>query len=424
MKFSKEKLKNGLRMVTVPMKDTQTVTLMILVKIGSDYESKEQNGISHFIEHMCFKGTEKRPTSAHIATELDSLGADYNAFTGGLYTGYYIKGHNKHTETFFDIVSDIYLNSNFPESEIEKEKGVVIEEINMYEDNPKAKVGRVMDELVYGDQPVGRDIAGTKETVNSFKRDDLVKYHKKYYVPNNTVVIVSGKINEKKIKKIIKDKFSKIKKAKKSVKPKIIENQTKPKIRIEHKDSDQTHLIISFRGIDMYDKNTRAARALSTALGNGMSSRLFKKMREELGICYYIHTGNLTSLDHGAFYIKAGVSNSRVLEAVSGILEEVEKIRNEKIGEVELSKVKEYILGGIFLGLETSDSFADYYGFQEFFDKKVITPEESGKLIEKVKAEDILKMAKFIFQSKNMNLAIVGPHKDNEEKIKEIFVLK
>ncbi len=199
MKFSKKILKNGLRVVTVPMKDNPTVTVLVLVEAGSKYEEKKSNGISHFLEHMCFKGTIKRPKAIDISKELDSLGSQYNAFTAQEYTGYYAKSDARHFRQIFNIVSDIYLNSTFPEAEIEKEKGVIIEEINMYEDVPQRHVQDLFMKLLYGDQPAGWNIAGEKKNILNMKRDNFVNYHKKHYLPEATVLIVAGQVAEKEV---------------------------------------------------------------------------------------------------------------------------------------------------------------------------------------------------------------------------------
>ena len=218
MKYNRKVYPNGLRLITVPMKDTGTVTVMILVETGSKYETKDINGISHFLEHMCFKGTVKRPTAYDIAHELDGLGAQSNAFTSQEYTGYYAKGDAKHTEKYFDIISDVYKNSTFPKEEIEKERGVIIEEINMYEDSPRRQVYDELLKLVYGDQPAGWSVLGPKENIRSITREDFIKYHKKHYTPGKTIIVVAGNIDNKKVDTLVKKEFGDIAKKSKSQK--------------------------------------------------------------------------------------------------------------------------------------------------------------------------------------------------------------
>ncbi len=414
--FKKTTLRNGLRIVTVPMKDNDTVTVMVVVEAGSNYENKDINGISHFLEHVCFKGTEKRPSSALINHELDAMGSQSNAFTGNEYTGYYAKAHHSKTENLVDIVSDIYLNSTLPAGEIEKEKGVIIEEINMYEDLPQRKVVDVYENLLYAGTAAGLTILGPRENIQKMKREDFEKYREKHYVSGATTVVVAGKMNEKKVVKQIEKLFAGIRKGKPVSLPKLSFVQKKPQIKIFHKDTDQTHLIVGFRGYPRGDKRNTTLALLSVVLGGGMSSRLFQKMREELGICYYVRSSKNSYRTHGDFSISAGVSNARVREAVEGILGEVKRMIKEKVSDAELRKAKDYSIGNMYLGLESSDSLADFYGFQELLhDKKIRTPEDMVKDIEKVKAADIQKLAKEIFKDETLNFAVVGPYKDEKE---------
>ena len=416
MNYTKTILKNGLRIITVPMKDNETVTVMTLVEAGSNYEPKDINGISHFLEHMCFKGTEKRPSAKVINNELDSLGSQSNAFTSTEYTGYWAKAHHSKVDHLLDVVSDIYLNSKLPEVEIEKEKGVIIEEINMNEDMPQAKVGDVFGELFHGDQSAGRPVIGSRENIKKMMREDFVEYKKNHYVAKATTVVVAGKMNEKKVIKNIEQLFKDVPLGKKTKLQPYQASQKTPQAKVFFKETDQTHLILGFRSFDRYDKRNTALGLLSAMLGGGMSSRLFQKMREELGICYYVYSGKYASTTYGSLAISAGVSNTRVKEAISGILEEVQKIVVEEVPEKELRKVKDYMIGNMFLGLESSDSLADFYGFQELLHhKKILSPDEIVAKIEKVTAKDIQKVAKEVLKNEGLNLALVGPFKDGEE---------
>lgn len=370
-KFYKKTVKNGLRYLFIPMQQTQTMLAMVLVATGTDYESKKQNGLAHFLEHMCFKGTTKRPSAKSIALEFDTIGADYNAFTSRGLTGYFARAHKKHAGHIFDIVSDVYLNSTFPQEEIEKEKGVVIQEINMYADDPHSQVSKLATHLLYGDQPAGWEILGTKETVSSFTRGDLVKYRKSQYDAKNTLVVIAGNFDEKVIESEIKKAFGKMPEGKKNTRAKTVVKQSAPQIAIDTRETDQTHLILSFRaygyengeiaskldqkmkgGLDRkvkgkldpvaVQKKISALRTLTTALGGGMSSRLFQKMREELGICYYVGSSASLRPDAGNVVISAGVANDRVKEALEGIMSEVRRFKEEGISLDELKKVKEY----------------------------------------------------------------------------------
>ncbi len=415
MQYTKTKLKNGLRVITVPMKDNPTVTVLVLVETGSKYETKAKNGISHFLEHMCFKGTTVRPTAHAISAELDGLGSQSNAFTGQEYTGYYAKSDAKHFKQIFDIVSDVYLNSTFPEAEIEKEKGVIVEEINMYEDMPQRHVQDVFMELLYGNQPAGWNIAGTRENVRAMTRKDFVEYKKAHYVPKATTVIVAGKVSEKDVTKEVDRVFGKIKGTAKAAKIKTKDSQSKPAVLISHKQSDQTHLVLGVRSFDTYDKRNSALMMLGTILGGGMSSRLFIKLREELGVAYYVRAGNDTYSDHGAFQISAGVSNARAQEVIGEILKECARFKSEVVEKAELDKAKEYLIGNMKLELESSDAWASYFGGQEVMHKKIKSPEEIEAKIRKVTARDIQKVAQEIFVTENLNLALIGPFETKAE---------
>ena len=417
MKFKKTILKNGLRVITVPMKDNPTVTALVLVETGSKYETKNINGLSHFLEHMCFKGTIKRPTARDISTELDTLGAQYNAFTGQEYTGYYAKSDAKHFKKIFDVVSDIYLNSTFPEPEMQKEKGVVIEEINMYEDLPMRHVQDMIMEVLYGDQPAGWSITGSIDNIKAMKRDDFVKYKKEQYVPSATTVIVAGPVSEKEIMHEVKKAFGDLGKARKSGKVRTIEKQSAPNALVKFKKTDRTHFVLGFRAYDVYDKRNYALSVLSGILGAGMSSRLFHKLREEMGVCYYIKALPDGSTDHGSFQISSGVDNKRVKEVISAILVECKKLKDEKVSEKELNKVKEILIGGMKMGLESTDEVATFYGGQEVMREHIETPEEKAKKIKKVTAAEVQKIAREIFQNKKLNLALIGPFAEESEFI-------
>ena len=414
-KAKKKTYKNGLRVVTVPMKDNPTVTVLVLVGTGSNYETKEINGISHFLEHMCFKGTIKRPTSQSISHELDALGCQHNAFTNHEITGYYAKGDAKNFKQIFDVVSDIYLNSTFPEREMEKEKGVIIEEINMYEDMPQSHVQELFDKVLYGNQPAGRSIAGTKENIHKMVRDNFIKYKSSHYVASNTVIIVSGNITNDEVYKEVNKYFKNIKSTNKVKKIKTKDVQTNPNILIKHKKTDQTHFVLGVRTFSLFNKRNMILSLLSGVLGAGMSSRLFIKLREEMGVVYYVRAYNEPSLDHGAFQISAGVNNARTKEVIKEILKECNDLITQKVREKELNKVKSFLIGNMKMSLEATDDIANFYGVQELMKKEIKTLDEKIKEIKKVTAVDIQKMAKTIFKTKNLNLAIIGPFNNNKQ---------
>ena len=418
MQYKKFKLKNGIRVISVPMKGNPTCTVLTLVEAGSKYETKQTSGLSHFLEHMYFKGTEKRKTPKDISHELDALGSVSNAFTSFECTGYYAKGSNDHVEKFVDIISDIYKNSTLPEEEITKEKGVIIEEINMYEDTPKALAPRLLYATLYGDQPAGWDIIGTKETVLSFSRKDFIKYRDQHYVPEATVVVIAGDVKSEKALSLANKYFGDIKKSKKQGKKKVIEKQSAPVLAYRKRTSDQTHIALGFRSFDLYDKRNTAVHILATILGRGMSSRLFVKMREEMGVCYYVRAGNDTLTDHGVFEINAGVDTKRLEEVVKEILIECKRMTVELVDKKELDKAKEYAVGTLGMSVESSDDAAMHFGGAEVLREKILTPEEIEKKIRKVSAKDVQDVAKLIFREQGLNLAVVGPGHD-EVKLKK-----
>ncbi|MFH1455134.1 MAG: pitrilysin family protein [bacterium] len=420
MNYTKKKLKNGMRIITVPMKENPTTTVLVLVETGSKYENKDNNGISHFLEHMCFKGTSRRPSAFDITKELDTIGAHYNAFTGQEYTGYYAKSDYKNLDTILDVVSDMYLNPIFPEKEIEKEKGVIIEEINMYQDLPQRMVWDVFHKLLYGDHPAGWNIAGTKEIIKKINRADFIDYRSKHYVANATTVVVAGKINEKDVFKKVSTAFKDIGKWKKDDKEKVLENQKTPQASIHYKDTDQTHIILGVRSFNTYNKYNPIIMVMDSVLSGGMSSRLFQKLRDEMGICYYVGADNNEYTDHGFFSVFAGVDSKRVKEAVTTILVEMNELKNNLVKSEELNKAKQHLIGSLNLGLESSNSLAMYYGGQEVLRKELKKPEDIIKEIKAVTADEIKFVAERIFKDGGLNLAIVGKFKDDKE-FKEIL---
>ncbi|MBU6231793.1 insulinase family protein [Patescibacteria group bacterium] len=414
MRFKKTTLSNGLRLVTVPMPDNPSVTVLVMVEAGSKYETKDLNGLSHFLEHMVFKGTTKRPKASDISRELDSIGAHYNAFTSQEFTGYYAKADSRHFEAILDIVSDMYLDPLFEGSEIAKEKGVIVEEIKMYRDMPQSRVHDLFMSLLYGDKPAGWDIAGTEANVRSFTKDDLRRYRGQHYVASATTVIIGGSFDEAEAAKAVEEAFAKISSGKKSGKPSTVEEQSEPAIMTEFKETDQTHLVIGARSFAVKDPRMPAMMVLSTILGRGMSSRLFSKMRDELGICYYIKCDQDSYTDHGVLTISAGVDNSRVSEGIKGILGECERMKSEPVSDAELKKAKDYIAGTTMLELETSDARAEFCGYQETMKHEIQSPEEIIAKTAAVTAADVQKLAQDVFVNKGLNLAIIGRFKDAE----------
>ena len=407
--FKKITLKNGLRIIVISQKGTQAATVLALVGTGSKYEKKEENGISHFLEHMFFKGTKKRPDKIDIAETLDKIGGIYNAFTGEDYTGYFAKVSASNFELALDWVSDIYLNSLLPEKEMEKEKGVIIEEINMIYDHPMSYVSTLWNKLLYGDQPAGWDIAGTKESVSGISRQELLDYMNSQYVASNTIVCLAGNINIPSAIEKIKKYFSSIKSTKPFEKPRVIERQTSPELLLHTKNTDQSHICFGARSYNVFHPQKYAQDLLAVILGGMMSSRLFISIRERQGLAYYIRASSELYTDSGYLSVHAGVKNDSAEQAVRSIIKECKSLREKAVGAKELSKAKEYIKGKTQIHLESSDAVASFWGEQEVVDRKTETVEEIMKAYSKVTVRDIKRVANIIFRNDRLNLAIIGP---------------
>ncbi|MDD5291312.1 MAG: pitrilysin family protein [Patescibacteria group bacterium] len=417
--YKQKKLKNGLKLITVPMTGTKTITILVMVKTGSKYENKKNNGISHFLEHMFFKGTKKRPTTLAIAGELDKVGAEFNAFTSKEYTGYYVKVDSSKIKLAADIVSDMLLNSKFEEKEIEREKGVIIEEINMRHDNPLIHIEDVFEECLYGDSPAGWEVSGEKENVLKLKRQDLLNYLNSQYGVDSTIVCLAGNIAGGS-EKLISRYFSRLKKADFKDKIKVKEKQAKPQIKIYYKKTDQANISLGVRGIPVGRKEEFILKVLSIILGGSMSSRLFTELRERSGLAYYVRTQAEFYTDSGYLTTQAGVPVKKIEEAVKIILDEYKKLKNILVSEKELKRTKDLIRGRSVIKLEASDDMAGWYAERAILSDKILSPEDFFKKVNGVKALDIKRVAKKIFVNKGLNLAIIGPFKD-ERRFKNIL---
>ncbi|MEA1965250.1 MAG: pitrilysin family protein [Candidatus Aerophobetes bacterium] len=412
--FRKTTLKNGLRIITSPMKGTKTVTVLALVGTGSKYEIKEINGVSHFLEHMFFKGTKRRPTALDIAETIDRVGGEYNAFTSKEFTGYYAKVSSKHRKLVMDVVSDIFLHSKLDAKEIEREKGVIIEELNMYLDTPISYIKDLFEVLLYGNQPAGWLVIGAKENIKAITREKLLDYLKSQYVASNTIILVAGDIDEEETIEEVEECFKSIIEDKYLGKPSVKERQNKPLSLIHHKKTDQTHFCLGIRSYDFSSKDYFVLQVLTSILGGGMSSRLFIEVREKRGLAYRIRCSSENYTDTGYVVVQAGVGNNRIDESIKVILNEFRKIRDEKVPDKELNKTREYIKGKLLLGLESSDEVAFWLGHQEVLKREILTVDEVFKRIDAVTAKDIQRIASDIFQNSKLNLALIGPFEDKD----------
>ncbi len=409
------KLKNGLSVVVVPMRESASVTVAVLVQAGSAYESKNNNGISHFLEHMCFKGTPKRPSPFLISSEFENLGASYNAFTSRDLTGYYGKVSFDHAEQITDLISDMYLNPLFKEEEIKKEKGVIIEEINMYEDQPRAKVSQILEKVMYGDQPAGWDVAGPKENILKMDKADFFDYRKKHYIAQKTFVVFAGHISVPEAKKLAVKYFSNITVGSKIKSHPVSNKQNKPATTFKFKELDQTHFALAFKAFSIFDERRFSLAILSDIIGGGMSSRLFQKIREELGAAYYVGASSSLYATHGYLEIFAGVNHKKFQEAAKAIIQELKKVALDGVTDDEISRAKEHNIGNFMLSLETSSDLAFYFGEQLVLSEKILSPDQVVQKIKSVTKSDLARLARQILQNKNLNFAIVGPYKSDKE---------
>ncbi len=399
-------------MILVPQPGGLATTVMVSVEAGSKYEKKNLNGISHFLEHMCFKGTTKRPQPINISAELDGLGAEYNAFTSQESTSYFAKAKNENFDQILDVVADMYLDPIFDSKEIEKEKGVIIQEINMYEDTPARRAQELFMQLVYGDQPAGWDIAGRREVIKKITRDDFIKYRGEHYVPQATIVTVSGGFREKNLVKKIEKYFSALKPGAKGGKLRVKEIQSKPRELVHFKKSDQTHLILGFRAFGIHDERRIALQVASEILGGGMSSRLFQKIRDELGAAYYVRAEADLYSDHGLFTMSAGVDHAKIETVIKAGLKEFGRLRDELVSEKDLKKAKEHLIGGLYLSLETSDELAYFYGGQEVMGLKITSPQEIAKKVSRITASDVRNVVRQVVKNDRLNMVLIGPFKN------------
>jgi len=423
IQYQKVTLKNGARVIVAPMTNTRAVTVLVLVGTGSKYETKEINGVSHFLEHMFFKGTEKRPRAVDISSLLDGVGGEFNAFTGEEFTGYYVKVDTAHFALALDVVSDIVLHSKFDPKEVRRERGVIIEEINMNNDNPMRKVLELWSELLYGDQPAGWPIAGTKETMAGILRKDIVEYFDRQYVGDNVVIVVAGNTQDGSALREIQKYFSPLRRGKPYHKDRVVVMQRCPAVLLYTKETDQTHISIGTRGFHIFDPKKYITQLLATILGGGMSSRMFISVRERRGLVYYVSTIADSDTDTGSVFTRAGIDNTKVERAIQTIIAEYRKVKRQKVSEAELKKAKSYIRGKTYLGLEASDEVAEFLGGQEILESNIRSPEEILKQIEAITPADIQQVAREIFVPEKMNLTLVGPFsasKKFEELLGEI----
>lgn len=419
--YSKQVLKNGLTVLKIPIKGARSVLLDVFVKVGSRQEDARINGISHFLEHLFFKGSKKWPTAQELSHVLDAIGAEYNANTGKEHTQYFIKAAKKHLPFIFEVLSDMLQHPVFDKAEIEREKGVIVEEINMYEDTPMRHVEDVLEEVMWPRQPLGRNIAGTKAVVTKITRRDIADYVGAFYQPQNMIFAVAGAYDEKLLDRLIREHWGRLRGKPFPKWKAAVATQTAPGLRIESKKTEQMHLALGFRSYDYNHPDYIPQLILATILGGGMSSRLFSEIRERRGLAYYVKAASSNYQDTGLFVIQAGVRQGSLDESIKVIIEELKKLRSTPVPDRELKKAKEYIKGTLTLSLEDSESLLGWYLEQVAFRKRVLEPDQAFAQIDAVSAAVVARVANDIFQSKKLNLAVVGTGKAQE--IKKMLVL-
>jgi predicted Zn-dependent peptidase len=431
--FKKIILKNGLRVIMAPMKGTETATVLVLVKAGSRYEKEKENGLAHFMEHMFGKGTKKRPTVLDVTKKLDEIGANYNQFTSKEFTGYYAKTAKEHLKLTIDIISDMLINSKFSAKEIEKEKGVIVEEINMYKDMPMYLIGDLFEKLLYPSNSLGRTILGAKENVMSFQRKDFLDFFDSHYYSANSAVIIAGNFSEKKAVKLAEKYFLKMKKNENPLqfppasstgqafeKGRSIKEQKRPQVLLKYKKTDQSHLHLGFRGYNIFHPDKYALGILAVILGGYFSSRIVHSLRGKQGLAYYVETETENYTDAGYLVTRAGVPNDKVEKAIKIILKEYKKIISGKIPETEIQRAKKHIKGKTIIALESSGEMANWIGSQEILKEKILTLKQIFAKIDRVGRKDIQKTAKEIFVPEKLNLALIGPFRD-EKKFRKLL---
>ncbi|MBI4836752.1 MAG: insulinase family protein [Candidatus Abawacabacteria bacterium] len=406
-------LPNGLRIISGHLPQTEVATVLVLVGTGSRFETRDINGVSHFLEHLFFKGAKKYPDTRAVSEAVDGVGGEFNAFTGKDYTGYYVRAAKEHVGLACDVISDMLLHATFKEEEIERERGVILEEINMYEDDPRSKVAESFEEQLFGDQPLGWNIAGPKDVIKRVSREEIMNYRSRTYVPQNIVVVVTGSIEHAQVVTLVQRYFSFTNDGP-VPQPEAFKSHKANRKLIIHRKTEQAHFWLGTQAYDRYHKDRFALRVLRTILGGGMSSRLFLSVRERQGLCYYIAASSDDYADTGNFAAFAGVDLLRVNQALRAVEKEFALISEEKVNEAELHKAKSYIKGKMVMGLEDSENVANMLAHQQLFYNRFFTLDEQKTLIDSVTAEDIQRVSQDLLKPENLSLALIGPFEDKD----------
>jgi predicted Zn-dependent peptidase len=410
--FDLNRLDNGLRVVTADMPQAQSVTCAVMLAAGSRYETADTNGIAHFAEHMFFKGTERRPTARDIAGEIDAIGGEFNAFTGKEYTGYYVKCAAESRDIALDVLVDMLRHSKFDPQEIDREKGVIVEEMNMYFDTPRDYIGGVYDALLYGDQPLGWDIIGRKETVRSATRDTFFGYLDRWYRPERMVVGVGGRIGEGLLERLEELLGDLPQAGTGQPSPVEVGRDGTPRVRLHTKQSDQAHICIGLYSYPLRHPDRYALQLLASVLGGGMSARLFTEVRERRGLAYYVFGLNHSYTDTGTLYAQAGVDINRIDEAIETVARELRKIAEESIPEDEFEKGRSFTKGRFVLQLESPQGLIMFGLRREVLEGETVDPDEVLAALDAVTVADVQRVARDVIEGQGLNLALIGPFED------------
>ncbi|MBU1445965.1 insulinase family protein [Patescibacteria group bacterium] len=411
--YKKTVASSGLRIITEKLESTKAVTVLVLAGAGSRYETKDINGIAHFLEHMFFKGAEKFENARAVSETIDSIGGSFNAFTGKEYAGYYVKVASEHLEIAMDVLSDMMLHAKFDKEEIEKERGVILEEYNMYQDTPMYQIGWDFERLMFGDQPLGWDQIGTVELIKSVTKEQFQDYKKRFYTPDNMVLTLAGDIEHDKAVELANKYFAFNQNEGKANNFDVWKEFKKDeKVYLHEKKTEQAHIVVGVQSYPETHENHWAEKLLGIILGGNMSSRMFLSVREARGLCYYISSHSDNFSDCGIFSTSAGVRVGAVDEAITAIIEEYRKIKAEKIPQSELDKAKNFIKGKMILKLEDSEEYAHLLGKFELLHNDIMTPDQILAEIEKITVDDIHKVAQDLFKPENIKIGVIGPYDD------------
>jgi len=420
--YEKTTLDNGLRILSSTMPHTRAVSIGFFIGVGSRFEDEEENGISHFLEHMLFKGTEKRPTAREIAVAIEGVGGAINATTGRELTTYWVKVPQGHLALAIDVLVDMLQRSKLEEEEIERERRVIMEEINTMLDFPDDWVHLLLNQLVWSGHPLGRDVTGSKESVSKIDREGMFRYLDRHYHPANTVVGVAGGMEHR---EVVEELFSALEawpcREREGYLP-VEEAQFEPRLRLGYRETEQAHLALSLQGIPRSHLDRFNLQLLNTVLGQGMSSRLFLEVREKRGLAYSISSYVNYLHDTGTIGISAGVDPRRIEAALEAILGELDRLRREPVPDEELKKAKEFTKGHLLLQMEDSFAVASWLGRQEILEDRVLTVDEVLSAIDGVTLEDIQRVASERFREESLNLAVVGPFQD-EARLRSLLRL-